>query len=129
MPIQNYIWYEAIPVVLEIDIPQYTWHCVCVCVCESLSCVQLFATPWSVAHQALLSMKLLRQEYWSGLPFPSPGGLPNPGIKPRSPALGANSLPSELPGKPTWHSLFLNLKAKSIALICFNHDSLSLIFK
>ena len=100
-----------------------------VCVCESLSCVQLFATPWSVAHQALLSMKLLRQEYWSGLPFPSPGGLPNPGIKPRSPALGANSLPSELPGKPTWHSLFLNLKAKSIALICFNHDSLTLIFK
>ena len=47
-----------------------------------LSCVQLFATPWTVAHQAPLSMRFSRQEYWSRLPCPPPGGLPNPGIKP-----------------------------------------------
>ena len=54
------------------------------------SCSTL-ATPWTVAHQAPLSMGFSRQEYWSGLPFPSPGDLPNPGIKPRSPALQADS--------------------------------------
>ena len=59
-----------------------------------LSCVRLFATPWTAAHQAPLSMGFRRQEYWSGLPFPSPGDLPNPGIKPRPPALQADSLPS-----------------------------------
>ena len=57
-------------------------------------------TPWTVACQAPLSMKFSRQEYWSGLPFPSTRDLPNPGIEPRSPALQADSLPSELPGKP-----------------------------
>ena len=49
---------------------------------KSLSHVQLFATPWTVAYQASLSMGFSRQEYWSGLPFPSPGDLPDPGIKP-----------------------------------------------
>ena len=62
------------------------------------SCVRLFATPWTVAHQAPLSMKLSRQEYWSGLPFPSPGNLPNPGAEPRCPSLQADSLPIELLG-------------------------------
>ena len=57
-----------------------------------LSHVQLFATPWTVAHQAPLSVGISRQEYWSGLPFPSPGNLPNPGIEPVSPALQADSL-------------------------------------
>ena len=52
-----------------------------------LSRVRLFAIPWTVAHQAPLSMGFSRQKYWSGLPFPSPGGLPDPGIEPRSPAL------------------------------------------
>ena len=52
-----------------------------------LSRVRLFATPWTVAYQASLSMRFFRQEYWNGLPFPSPGDLPDPGIKPRSPAL------------------------------------------
>ena len=51
-----------------------------------LSCVGLFATPWAVARQASLSMGLPRQEYWTGLPFPSPGGPPNPGIEPLSAA-------------------------------------------
>ena len=65
---------------------------------KSLSHVQLFATPWTVACQAPQSMEFFRQGYWSG--FPSPGDLPNPGIKPRSPTLQVDSLPSELPGKP-----------------------------
>ena len=52
-----------------------------------LSRVRLFATPWTVAHQAPWSMGFSRHEYWSGLPFPSPGNLPTPGIEPRSPAL------------------------------------------
>jgi len=67
---------------------------------KSLSHVQLFVTPWTVARQAPLSMGLSRQEYWSGLPFPSPGDLPEPGIKPWSPALQADSLLMEPPGKP-----------------------------
>ena len=54
---------------------------------KSLSCVQFFTTPWTVAYQAPPSMGFSRQEYWSGLPFPSPGDLPDPGIKPGSPAL------------------------------------------
>ena len=69
-----------------------------------LSRVWLCATPWTVARQAPLSVGFSRQEYWSGLPCPPLGDLPNPGIKPallRSPALQAVSLPSELlPGKP-----------------------------
>ena len=56
-------------------------------------------TPWTVAHQALLSMEFSRQKYWSGLPFPSPGDLPNPGMEPGSPALQADSLLSESPEK------------------------------
>ena len=59
---------------------------------QLLSCVRLFVTLWAVACQAPLSMELSRQEYWSGLPFPSPKDLPNPGIKPRSPALQTDSL-------------------------------------
>ena len=62
--------------------------------------VRLFAIPWTVACQASLSMEFSRQEYWCGQPFPSPGNLPDPRIKPRSPALQADSLLSEPPGKP-----------------------------
>ena len=60
-----------------------------------LSPVQLFATPWTVAHQAPPSMGFSKQEYWSGLPFPSPGDLPDPGIEPWSPTFQADTLPSE----------------------------------
>ena len=67
---------------------------------KSLSCVQLFVTPWTVAHQAPPSMECFRQEYWSGLPFPSPGDLSDQGIEPGSPALQADALPSEPPGTP-----------------------------
>ena len=57
-------------------------------------------TPWTVAYQYPLSMELARLEYWNGLPFPSPGDIPDPGIKPGSPALQEDSLPTEPPGKP-----------------------------
>ena len=66
-----------------------------------LSHVHLFATPWTVAYQVPPSVGFSRQEYWSGLPFPSPGDLPDPGIKPGSPALQTDGLPSEPPGKPS----------------------------
>ena len=66
---------------------------------KSLSRVRLFATPWTVAYQAPQSMGFSRQEYWSGLPFPSPADLPDPGIEPGSPALQTDVLPSEPPGK------------------------------
>ena len=62
--------------------------------------VRLFRTPWAVAYQAPLSMGFSRQKYWSGLLFPSSGDLPNPGIKPRSPALHVDSLLFEPPGNP-----------------------------
>ena len=64
----------------------------------SLSRVRLFVNPWTVAYQVPPSVGFSRQEYWRGLPFPSPD-LPNPGIEPRSPALYADALPSEPPGK------------------------------
>ena len=67
---------------------------------SSLSHVQLFATPRTVARQTPLSMGFSRQEYWSGLPCPPTRELPNPGIEPRSPVLQADSLPTEPMGKP-----------------------------
>ena len=72
---------------------------------KSLSHVRLFATTLTVACQAPQFMEFSRQEDWSGLPFPSPGDLPNPGIEPETPALQADALPSEPPGKPNkWHT-------------------------
>ena len=65
-----------------------------------LSCVQLFVIPWTLAYQVPLFMEFSRQEYWSRLPFPSPGDLLNLGIGPRPPALWADTLSSEVPGKP-----------------------------
>ena len=67
---------------------------------KSLSCVRLSATPWTVAYQAPPSIGFSRQEYWSGVPVPSPGTLPDPGIKPGSSVLQAEVLLSEPPGKP-----------------------------
>ena len=69
---------------------------------KSLSHIWFFVIPWPVAHQAPLSMEFSRQEYWRRLPFPSPGDLPDPGIKPQSPGLQTDSLPSEPPGKTSW---------------------------
>ena len=70
---------------------------------KSLSRVQLFTTPWTVVYQALPSMEFSRQGYWSGLPFPSPGDLPNPGIEPGSPALRVDISLAEPPGNPYYH--------------------------
>ena len=67
---------------------------------KSLNHVRLFAAPWTVVYQAPPSMGFSRQEYWSGLPFPSPGNLPDSGIEPRSPALQADALTSKPSGKP-----------------------------
>ena len=75
---------------------------------KSLSHVRLSATPWTVAHQAPPSMGFSRQEYWSGLPFPSPGDLPDPGIEPGSRTLEADALTSEPPGiHPQWEKTCL----------------------
>ena len=76
-----------------------------------LSCVPLFATLSTVVRQAPLSVGLFRQEYWRGLPCPPPEDLPNPGIESRSPALQADSLPSNLPGKP------MNTRVHSLSLL------------
>ena len=83
----------------KIKLKPYMW------VWKSLSCVQLFATPWTVARQAPLSMAFPKQESWSGLPFPSPGHLPHPGIKPASPALAGGFFTTEPPGKSILKSL------------------------
>ena len=68
-------------------------------------------TPWAVTHQAPLSMEISRQEYWSGLPCPPPGDLPDPGIKAISPTLQVDFLPSEPPGKPKTINSELQIKA------------------
>ena len=84
---------------------------------KSLSHVQLFATLWTVAYQTPPSMGFSRQEYWSGLPFPPPGNLPDPRIKLGSPALQVNSLPSEPPGNPWW--IFRRVKQKHLNVLGF----------
>ena len=76
---------------------------------KSLSRVRLFATPWTVAYQASLSIGFSRQKCWSGLPFPSPGDLPDPGLEPRSPTLQVDSLLTGPSGTPwRWHGQFKN---------------------
>ena len=77
-----------------------TWFLNNVVKVKSLSRVRLFVSPWTVAHQAHPSMEFSRQQYWSGLPFPSPGDLTDLGFKPGSPALRADALLSEPPGNP-----------------------------
>ena len=67
---------------------------------KAFSRVRLFATPWTVAYQAPPSMGFSRQEYWSGVPLPSPGDLSNPGIEPGAPTFQGDALTSESPGKP-----------------------------
>ena len=90
------------------------------CVLSRFSCIQLFATLWAVAHQAPLSVGFPKKEYWSGLPFPSPGDLPHPGIEPMSPetpALAGWVFTTEPPGKPKIyypvHSIFLISREES----------------
>ena len=81
-------------------------ECVCVCVCVHACARSVlsnsFAAPWTEAFQAPLSKGFHRQKYWSGLPFPCPGDLPEPGIEPKSPALAGGFFATEPPGKPSW---------------------------
>ena len=87
-----------------------------VCVLSRFSHAQLFATPWTVAHQAPLSMGLSRQEYWRGLPCPPPWDLPNTGIQPMS--LMSSTLPSGFfASTTTWEAWYLNIAPKSYALL------------
>ena len=80
---------------------------------KSLSHIRLFVTPWTCSlHQALLSMGFSRQQYWSVLPFPSPGDVPDPGIEPRSSTLQADALPSEPTGK------LITSKRKLLLCLC-----------
>ena len=94
---------------------------------KSLSRVRLFVTPWTVAYQAPLSMGFSRQEYWSGLPFPSPWNLPDPGIEPGSPALQTDALLSEPPGKSSFFKNFSYLLMRILAhnLLCDAYASFS----
>ena len=90
----------------SLQVPSQLAHsqlCVCVCVLRGFSCIRLFVTPWTAAHQAPLSMGFSRQEYWRGLPCPPPGDLPNPGIElesPVSPALAGEFFTAEPLGNP-----------------------------
>ena len=98
------IWAKYIVKVFE-NASRVFWkdaYCAVVLLCQSLSCVLLFVTPQTVAYQGSLSIKFSRQEYWSGLPFPPPGDLPNPGIESASPVLQADSLQSEPAGIPLY---------------------------
>ena len=89
----------------------------CLCVLSRFSHVQLFVTLWTVALQAPLSVGFSSQEYWSGLPCPPPGDLPNPGIKPSSLALKADSLLSEPPGKIFHSCSLLNWGSSFLVLV------------
>ena len=87
------------------DVKTNPWGCVCVCVCArahvcvcALTCGGLFAIQRTVAHQASVAMEFFRQENWSGLPFPPPGDLPNPGVERMSPALASGFFTTEPPG-------------------------------
>ena len=92
---------------------------------KSPSRVRLFATPWTVAYQAPPSMGFSRQEYWSGLPFPSPGDLPDPGIEPGSPALEADALTSEPPGKPEPYPKMVKLRSQHLCVcVCIGKQTL-----
>ena len=85
---------------------------------KSLSHVRLFATPWTIAYQAPLSVGFSRQRYWSGLPCPFPEDLPDPGIKPGSPALQADALPSEPPGKHVYREATIKRRTFCIVNPC-----------
>ena len=91
---------------------------------KSLSRVRLFATPWTGAYQGPPSMGFSRQEYWSGLPYPSPGDFPDPGIEPGSPTLQADALLSEPPGKP----MFLKSNPSFALAAVFGLDTPHVVF-
>ena len=94
--------------------------------------VRLFVTPWAVACQAPLSMRFSRQEYWSGLPLPPPGALPDPAMEPRSSAVQVDSFPSEPPGRPVLYvavcmslRFFVSLRYRRLLPRCAHQAVLS----
>ena len=89
---------------------------------KSPSCDRLIATPWTVAHQAPLSMGFSRQEFWSRLPFPSPGGLSDPGIEPTSPALAGRFFTLTPPGKPSKLAAAAAKSLQSCPTLCDPRD-------
>ena len=93
-----------------------------------LSRIRLFATPWTVAYQASPSMGFSRKEYWSELPFPSPGDLPDPGIEPGSPTFQTDPLTSEPPGKPYKLLYLLYMKKLSLNINLVFRSNLSDLF-
>ena len=110
--------YNTLAFALE-NVIQSNTHLVVV---QSLSLVWLFATPWTIAHQAPLSMGFSRQEYWSGLPCPSPGDLPDPGINPSSPALAGGFFTAEPPGNPIYFSATSMILKSSKLQACSSWD-------
>ena len=92
-------------------------------VAQSLSHVRLFATPWTIACQAPLSMGFPRQEYWSGLPFPSPGDLPDPGIEYVSPTLAGGFYTTESPGEPMLFTTSLYFHVSSLLSLSFSAEA------
>ena len=97
----NNLWFITCFPIHLISFPTTLWNS---CWWFSRQVVSSSCNAWTVAHQAPVSMGFSRQEYWNGLPFPSPGSLPDPRIQPGSPALQADSLPTELRGKSLWNS-------------------------
>ena len=96
---------------------------------KSLSRVWLFVAPWTLAYEAPLPMGFYRQEYWSGLPFPSPGHLPDPGIEHWSPASQADTLPSKPPGKLCLIVYCGKSWSSGPCDTCFIHDALEMIYR
>ena len=94
-----------------------------------LSRVRLFVTPWAEAYQAPPSMEFSRQEYYSDLPFPSPGDLPDPGIEPRTPALQADTLPFEPSGKPNSGKFFSQTNVIALHLEYLSHSVCPFFFQ
>ena len=103
--------------------------CICVRVKSHQLCPTLYDPMDYIACQAPLSMGFYRQEYWSGLPCPSPGDLPNPGFKPRSPALQVDSLPPEPPGKPQLINTVLLIHFKCWVNTCLKTKKGNIVFK
>ena len=133
-------WQPLYAFLLQLPEPCFHWHfilhnssfatgcvCVCVCVCVlGLSRVRLFVAPWTVAHQTPLPVGFPRQEYWSGVPLLTPGDLPNPGIKPVSPALVGKFFTTVPPGKPSLILTKANTPPPFSSLIFSTLSSLSL---
>ena len=118
-----YVWLS--PLAVHIKLSQHCYLAMRMKVLAAQSC-PILCDPMDLALQAPLSMGFSRQEYWSGLLFPPPGDLPNPGIEPRSPALQADSSPSELPGKPKINKKFRNLISQFVGLSCGKQNELGL---